>query len=370
MMVVDVAKTSRIPYNIKIQKRLYYSRKLSILTTFSAIIIAFGVAGLFFTIIGLNPLEVYSYIGGVFASPTLLLESFKRAIPIGLAALGLSIAFKMNFWNIGAEGQMYMGMLASTGIVLLHVYYGLIPDYLVLSLMILAAFLTGGLWCCLPAFLKAKMKVNEILTTLMMNYVAMYLVDFLIYGPWRDPKGYGFPLSVPFPEYSKLTVMFGEFAYGGLLLLCLTAVIVFIILRYTKLGFELKIVGENIEIARYAGINLSKVVTVGGFIAGGIAGIGGLTIVSGIIGRLRPRASPGYGYTAIIVVLLSALNPLLIIPVSIFFGGLFVAGDILQATLRIPGAAVEMYQALIFLFIVIGEFMKRYKITITRGVVE
>jgi simple sugar transport system permease protein len=261
-------------------------------------------------------------------------------------------------------------MLASTGIVLLHVYYGLIPDYLVLSLMILAAFLTGGLWCCLPAFLKAKMKVNEILTTLMMNYVAMYLVDFLIYGPWRDPKGYGFPLSVPFPEYSKLTVMFGEFAYGGLLLLCLTAVIVFIILRYTKLGFELKIVGENIEIARYAGINLSKVVTVGGFIAGGIAGIGGLTIVSGIIGRLRPRASPGYGYTAIIVVLLSALNPWLIIPVSIFFGGLFVAGDILQATLRIPGAAVEMYQALIFLFIVIGEFMKRYKITITRGVVE
>jgi len=368
MTVVDVAKTLTIPYIIKIQKRLYYSRRLSILTTFSAVIIAFGVAGLFFTIIGLNPLEVYSYIGGVFASPTLLLESFKRAIPIGLAALGLSIAFRMNFWNIGAEGQMYMGMLASTGIVLLHVYYGLIPDYFVLLLMLLAAFFTGGLWCSLPAFLKAKMKVNEILTTLMMNYIAMYLADFLIYGPWRDPKGYGFPLSVPFPEYSKLTIIFGEFAYGGLLLLCLTAVLVFTILKYTKLGFELKIVGESIETARYAGINLSKVVTVGGFIAGGIAGMGGLTIVSGIIGRLRPRASPGYGYTAIIVVLLSALNPWLIIPVSIFFGGLFVAGDILQATLRIPGAAVEMYQALIFLFIVIGEFMKRYKITITRRV--
>lgn len=362
-----MTKTLKIPYTIKIRRRLYYSRKLSILTTFFALILAFGVAGVFFAIIGLNPLEVYSYIGGVFTSPILLLESLKRAIPIGLAALGLCIAFKMNFWNIGAEGQMYMGMFASTGVVLLHVYYGLFPDYLVLLVMILGAFFAGGLWCSLPAFLKAKMKVNEILTTLMMNYVAMYFVDFLVYGPWRDPKGYGFPLSIPFPDYSKLTIIFGEFAYGGLLLLCVTAGLVFTILRYSKLGFELRIVGESIDTARYAGINLSKVITLGGFIAGGIAGIGGLTIVSGIIGRLRPRASPGYGYTAIIVGLLSALNPWLILPVSIFFGGLFVAGDILQATLKIPGAAVEMYQALIFLFIVIGEFMKRYQITITRG---
>lgn len=359
-----------MPYNVKIQRRPHISRQLSILTTIFTLALALGVAGIFFAIIGLNPLEVYSYMMMVYTSPTLLLKSFERAIPIGLAALGLSIAFKMNFWNIGAEGQMYMGMFASTGIVLLHAYYGLIPDYLVLPLMTLAAFLMGGLWCSLPAFLKAKMKVNEILPTLMMNYVAMYFVDFLIYGPWRDPRGYGFPLSIPFPEYAKLTMLFGEFAYGGILLLCIVAAMAIIILRYTKLGFELKMVGEGIDVARYAGVKLTKVITLGGFLAGGIAGLGGLAIVSGIIGRLRPRASPGYGYTAIIVVLLSTLNPLLIIPVSIFFGGLFVAGDILQATLKIPGAAVEMYQALIFLFIVIGEFLKKYKITITREVVR
>lgn len=368
--MLDLVKAITIPYNVKIQRRLHISRRLSILTTFFTLVLAFGVAGIFFATIGLNPLIVYSYMVGAYTSPTLLLKSFERAIPIGLAALGLSIAFRMNFWNIGAEGQMYMGMFAATGIVLLHAYYGLIPHYLVLLLMILAAFFIGGLWCSLPAFLKAKMKVNEILTTLMMNYVAMYFVDFLIYGPWRDPKGYGFPLSIPFPEYAKLTVIFGEFAYGGLVLLCITTAIAVVTLRYTKLGFELKIIGEGIDIARYAGIKLTKIITLGGFLAGGIAGLGGLAIVSGIIGRLRPRASPGYGYTAIIVVLLSTLNPWLVVPISIFFGGLFVAGDILQATLKIPGAAVEMYQALIFLFIVVGEFLKKYKITITREVVR
>ena len=361
-----MAKSLLIPYTFKIQRRTYITRKISILITFSSVILAFLIVGLIFIFMGINPLEVYYNIIVVFTSPILLLESFKRAIPIGLAALGLSIAFKMNFWNIGAEGQMYMGMFASTGIVLLHLYYGLIPDYLVLFLMILAAFITGGLWCSLPAFLKIKMKVNEILTTLMMNYVAMYFVDFLIYGPWRDPKGYGFPLSVPFPDYAKLIILLGEFTYTGLLLLILTATLVYFILKYTKLGFELKIVGESIDTARYAGINLSRVITLGGFLSGGVAGIGGLTIVSGIIGRLRPRASPGYGYTAIIVVLLSSLNPWLIIPVSTFFGGLFVAGDILQAALKIPGAAVEMCQALIFLFIIIGEFIKRYRITIVQ----
>ncbi|MEM1583733.1 MAG: ABC transporter permease [Nitrososphaerota archaeon] len=367
---MKLAKTIIMPHSVKIKRRLHISRKLSILTTFSTLVLAFGVSGIFFAMIGLNPLDVYSYMVGVYTSPTLLLKALERAIPIGLAALGLSIAFRMNFWNIGAEGQMYMGMFASTGIVLLHAYYDLIPDYLVLLLMILASFVTGGLWCGLPAFLKAKMRVNEILTTLMMNYVAMYFVDFLIYGPWRDPKGYGFPLSIPFPEYAKLTMIFGEFAYSGLLLLCIAVALAVVILRYTKLGFELKIVGEGIDIARYAGIRITKVITLGGILSGGIAGLGGLAIVSGIIGRLRPRASPGYGYTAIIVILLSALNPWLVVPVSIFFGGIFVAGDILQATLKIPGAAVEMHQALIFLFIVVGEFLKRYKITITREVVR
>ncbi|MEM2696950.1 MAG: ABC transporter permease, partial [Nitrososphaerota archaeon] len=199
--------------------------------------------------------------------------------------------------------------------------------------------------------------------------VAIYFIDFLIYGPWRDPKGYGFPLSVPFPSYAKLTILFGDSVYLGSILLLTMAMVVFLILKYSKLGFELRVIGESLETARYAGINFVKAITLGGFISGGIAGLGGLAIVSGIIGRLRPRASAGYGYTAIIVTLLSALNPWLIIPTSIFFGGLFVAGNMLQATLNIPGATIDMLQALIFLFLLFGELIKRYKLRIVvRGV--
>ncbi|MCS7125700.1 MAG: ABC transporter permease [Aigarchaeota archaeon] len=352
---------------VKIERRLHYPRKLSVLSTILSILIAFGVAGAALTILGADALIAYSQIIAVFITPSLLIETIKYAIPIGFAALGLNIAFRMNFWNIGAEGQIYLGMFASTGIVLLHVYYGMFPEYFVLPMMIVTSFIAGGAWCALPSFLKAKMKVNEILTTLMMNYIAIYFVDYLIYGPWRDPKGFGFPLSIPFPEYAKLTLIFGESTYLGSILFIAMATLVYCILKYTKLGFELKIVGESLDTARYAGTNLTKVITLGGFLSGGFAGLGGLTIVSGIIGRLRPRASAGYGYTAIIVTLLSTLNPWLIIPTSIFFGGLFVAGNTLQVTLNIPGATIEMLQALIFLFILFGELFKRYKITILTG---
>lgn len=363
-MVVDLTRQNLIPYRIKIEKRFHYSRKLSILTTILSILIAFVIAGATLSLLGADTITAYRQIVSVFTTPTLLIEAVKYAIPIGLAALGLNIAFKMNFWNIGAEGQIYMGMFASTGIVLLHTYHGVIPEYLVLPIMIVTSFITGGAWCALPAFLKSKLKVNEILTTLMMNYIAIYFVDFLIYGPWRDPRGYGFPLSIPFPDHARLTILFGESIYMGSILFLAMIVLVFFILKYTTLGFELKVVGESLETARYAGTNLARVITLGGFLSGGFAGLGGLAIVSGIVGRLRPRASAGYGYTAIIVVLLSTLNPWLIIPTSIFFGGLFVTGNMLQATLNIPGATIDMLQALILLFILSGELLKRYKITI------
>lgn len=358
----------RVPFGyIRVERRLIYPLRVSVTTTIIGILLAFAAVAGLFIIIGLNAEEAFTVMGKAFITPRLLMETIKRAIPIGLAALGLNIAFRMNFWNIGAEGQIYMGMFAATGIVLTHVYYGFIPENLVLSTMVIAAFIAGGAWCIVPAALKSKLNVNEILTTLMMNYIAMLFVDFLIYGPWRDPKGYGFPLSIPFPDYAKTIFVGGDSAYTGLLLLIITAAVVFSIFRFSKLGFELKVVGGNPDAARYAGMSIPRIITLGAFLSGGLAGIGGLTIVSGIIGRLRPRASPGYGYTAIIVAFLAGLNPWLIVPASIFFGGLLTAGEALQASLNIPGAAVQMFQAIIFMFIIMGEFFKRYRISLELG---
>ncbi len=355
---------------IRIERKLIYSKYASAGMTLLAFLLSLLVVAIILSIMGLDPVEAYIIIGRAFIVPRLLLESIKQSLPICLSALGLGIAFKMNFWNIGSEGQIYMGMTASTAIVLLHVYYGLFPDFLLLALMLVSSFILGGVWCLVTGVLKAKLNVNEILTTLMLNYVAILLVDYLVHGPWRDPKGYGFPLSIEFPDPAKLLLVLNNPAYTGLLLTILAAAAVFYLLNYTKFGFEVKVVGQNVNVARYAGISVSKVIMLGSFLAGGLAGVGGLSIVSGIIGRLRPGASPGYGYTAIIVASLAGLNPWLIIAASIFFGGLLTAGEALQASMGIPRSATQMIQAIIFLFILLGEFFKRYRIVFERGGAE
>ncbi len=347
---------------IRIERRIGYSKLYSISMTLFSLALAFLVISMILASLGLDTIQAFLVIFGIFVKPSLLLESVKQSIPICLAALGLSIAFKMNFWNIGAEGQIYMGMIASTGIVLLHEYYGLFHAWAVMPLMLLASFLLGGAWCLIAGALKARLGVNEILPTLMLNYVAILVVEFLVHGPWRDPKGYGFPLSTPFPKYAKLNLVLGEPAYTGLLLSTLGAAAVFFLLEYTRPGFEIKVVGQNPSVARYAGIKVRRTILLGSFLSGGLAGIGGLSIVSGIIGRLRPGASPGYGYTAIIVAALAGLNPWLVMAASIFFGGLLTAGGVLQMSMGIPKAAVQMIQAVIFLMILVGEFVKRYRI--------
>ena len=347
-----------------VQKRLEVTRRTSAAVSALFIVLSFVVAGLMFEAMGVSSVETFSAIASIFTSPALLQQAVMRGLPIGLAALGLALAFRMNFWNIGAEGQIYMGMFAATGVVLLHVFQGFLPPSLVAPAMILASFLAGGLYCTLPAVLKAKLGVNEVLTTLMMNFIAILFVDYLVYGPWRDPKGFNFPLSIQFPDYARMGYLIGQASYEGLLMIAVFAALLYLLLWHTTLGFEFRVVGENPEVARHAGISYAKALILGGFISGGLAGIAGFTVVSGLIGRLRPRASPGYGYTAIIVAFLAALNPWLIIPASIFFGGLLVAGDVIQSTLNLPFAAVQMFQAIIFLFIIMGEFVKRYRIVI------
>ncbi|MDJ0271896.1 MAG: ABC transporter permease [Aigarchaeota archaeon] len=338
---------------LKLEKRGQFSRKFSAAVTVIFVAASFLVAGLIFEILGVRAVDVIARLFEVYLSERTLLEAALRGLPLGFAALGLTVAFKMNFWNIGAEGQIYLGMVAATGVVLLHAYYGLVPDFLVLPLMVVLSFLAGGLYCALPAFLKAKLGVNEILPTLMLNYVAYHFVNYLIHGPWRDPKGFGFPLSIVFPPYIGVPA---AFIIAGLL---------YGFIMYTPAGFEMRVLGQNYEAARYAGVRIGRTLLLGSLIAGGLAGLGGLTIVAGILGRMRPpSAYVGYGYTAIIIAFLAALNPWLAVPAAVFFGGLLVAGDVIQATLNLPFPAIQILQATIFLMIILGEFFKRYRLRV------
>jgi simple sugar transport system permease protein len=299
---------------------------------------------------------------GVFVSVDGLTESFTRAIPLLLASVGLCLPFKMNFWNIGAEGQLFMGAFAATAIVFL------LPEssaFVLLGSMIIAGFVFGGIWGLIPAYLKARLETNEVLTTLMLNFVAILWVDYLVYGPWRDPEGFGFPLTPMFPLNARLPWIPGTRIHAGLIVGVVCAVLVYVLLARTRLGYELKVTGESRLAAKYAGIDYVKLTLVVMFISGGLAGLAGMGLVSGIVLRLRHGISPGYGYSAIIIAWLARLNPLACVPVSVLFGGLLVAGDALQIGLGLAFATTSVFQALILLFVVGGEVLTRYKVVLT-----
>jgi simple sugar transport system permease protein len=351
---------------IRFVKRERISRPKSVLITTIFLLFAFLSGTTLFIYAGVDPIEAYINVARSFITPSLLAESIIRSIPIMLVSLGLAVAFRMNFWNIGGEGQLYMGMFASTGIVLWNLETGLIPGFLLLPIMFIAAFMMAGLWGIIAAVLRAKLEVNEVLTTIMLNYVAILFVDYLVYGPWKDPKGHGFPLTKPFPESALLPTIPDTRINLGLAVGIVAALLVYLLLSRSKLGFEIRVTGDSFPAAKYAGISYLRIAILVMLISAGLSGIAGLTIVSGIIGRLRPRASPGYGYTGIIVAWISGLNPWLIVPVSILFGGLLVAGDTLQSVMRLPFAVTQIFQALIFIFVIMSEFLKRYKVRIGR----
>lgn len=349
----------------RLERRMDISRKASSLFVLLSLLLAFFVTGLIFHLLGVDVAQFYSTICNVFITPALLLQAVFRSIPIILASLGLVVAFRMGFWNIGAEGQIYLGMIAATGIVILHVSYGAIPASLMLVAMGVASFLAGGAWCLIPASLKVRLGVNEVLTTLMLNYIAMLFTDYLVYGPWRDPEGWGFALSIPFPEYATLKYC-GNPSTVGIVISVAVAGFVYVLFKYTKLGFTLSVLGKSSDVAKYAGMQAGRATLLGSIISGGMAGLGGLYVVSGMMGRLRPRASPGYGYTAIIVAMLVQLNPWLILPAGVFFGGLLTAGDALQSSLRLPFSAITVFQSVIFLCIILAEFFRRYRVVLRR----
>ena len=349
---------------VRIRKRERTSRPKSLAITIFFLLLAFLAGTGLFLYAGADPAEAYLNVAKSFTNPSLFAESVARGIPIMLVSLGLAVAFRMNFWNIGGEGQIYMGMFASTGIVLWNLETGAIPDILLLPAMFIAAFIMAGLYGVIAAVLRAKLEVNEVLTTIMLNYIAILFVDYLVYGPWKDPHGYGFPLTKPFPDAALLPAIPGTHVNLGLAVGVVAALAVYLLIGKSKLGFEIRVTGDSFPAAKYAGISYFRIATLVMLISAGLAGIAGLTIVSGIIGRLRPRASPGYGYTGIIVAWIAGLNPWLIVPVSILFGGLLVAGDTLQSAMRLPFAVTQVFQALILIFVIMSEFLKRYSIEI------
>jgi len=319
---------------IKLEKRIIESRLISSIYSLISVILALIISGFILEIQGINPIYAYSIIlTQVFGTLTGISESIVKAIPLILCGAGLTLAFKAKIWNIGAEGQLLLGAIAATGIAL---YLGEIPPYIIIPLIFIGGFIAGAIWALIPAILKAYFNINEVIVTTMMNYIAIELVRYLIYGPWRGAKEWGYPITDEIPNTAKLLYIPGTRIHIQTLIIALISVIIiYVIMTRTVFGYEIKVVGENPDAAKYAGINSAKIMVLVMIISGGLAGIAGVGEIAGIHFRLRyPESiSLGYGFTAIIVAWLAKLNPIGGILTAFFFGGLLVGGHALKMML-------------------------------------
>ncbi len=316
-------------------------------------------SGFFVVITGNDPFKLYSEIlqssvGSIYG----LSETVVEMIPLALCALGVSLAFRMQLWNIGAEGQFYMGAFGAT-------YFALfvpgLPKLVMLPLMLIAGLICGGLWGLIPAIPKAFWNVNETISSLLLNYVAYLWIAFLVFGPWKNPKGNNFPLTKQFPDSATIPAFGNTRISYTIFLVLIIAVVMFFILKYSKWGYEILVSGTSRKAADYAGMSYIKNVLIVMFLSGAISGIAGMAEVSGVLHRLQQTISPGYGYTAILIALLARLNPLSILLVSFLMGGLLVGGFSLQ-TSGFPSSMVSMFQGAILFFVLAGEILNNYRL--------
>ncbi len=353
---------------IRAERRLVVPRTLTLLALLISLLSALVAIGLVFRIAGIPPLATYARMfRGAFGSTYGLSETTVKAIPLLMTSVGLAVAFRALVWNIGAEGQLLMGATAATWIALFVMPNA--PAWILLPTMFAAGFVAGALWALIPAFLKVRFQTNEVITTLMTVYIAEEFVNYLVYGPWKGAAEWGFPYTDRFPEAAQLPVLgTTRIHYPTLILALLFAGLMYVLLMRTKLGYEIRVTGENPTAARYAGIDARKIVLLVMLISGGLAGLAGVGEVAGVHHRLRYARgiSGGYGFTAIIVAWLGRLHPLAIIVASFLFGGLLVGGDVLQVSLNLPVATIDMFNGVILFFVIGAEVFTRYKISVRR----
>jgi ABC-type uncharacterized transport system permease subunit len=349
----------RLP-GVRLEQRLVPDRFLALAGGPASVLLGLAAAALFLLSAGANPLTAFGELwSGSFGSLHAFWGTLVKAIPLMLCGLGLSLAFRMNLWNIGAEGQLYCGAAAAAWFALA---FPDAPAIVALPSMVLAAMAAGGLWALVAGALKAYLEVNEIIVTLMLNYIAILGVEFLVYGPWKDPLTFGFPVTAVFGPGAELPVLFGGKVHLGLAFALAAALILRFAYRRTRIGFELAVIGANPRAARYAGMDIRRTVMTVMFSSGALAGLAGMSEVAGLHHRLQPGFSPGYGYTAIIVAWLGNLHPLAIPVVAVLFGGLLTGGDLIQITMRLPLSLINVIQGLILFFILAGEFLRLYRV--------
>ena len=342
----------------RLAKRDDLPRKKEWIIRIAAVLLSLVFAGLILLIFGLHPLEIFrTIIEGAVGSEMRIKQTVIKAVPLIITSLGILVAFRMKFWNIGGEGQIMMGAFAASYVAL---FLPEMPKALTLLAMAVAAMIGGGIWAFIPAIFKAKMGTNETIFTLMMNYVAIKFVTYLQYQAWMDPAAKGFPKIAPFPDRALLPNVFGVHAGWIIAILCVGFVYFF--MNYTKKGYEIAVVGESVETARYAGMNINRIIIISMIISGGLCGLAGMIQSAAVEKTLSVGISGGYGFTAIITAWLGRLNAIVVFFVCIIFAMLIQGGAYIQIALNVPSAVADVVQGIILFFVIGSEFFLQYKV--------
>ncbi len=357
------------PFAIHTERRLKTPRGLGAVTTIGAVVVALLISAALIWLVGGNPVDAYAHIvRSSLGSVGVLSDTLVKATPLIFTGLACSVAFRMRLWNIGAEGQLMMGAWGASAVVLVGWLPEGTPGIVYLPLMMVAGIAAGALWAGIAGWLKARLNVNEIITTLMLVYVSFEWVKFWVFGPWSDG---GFQMSIRFPreawlprlaDYSDAVPDFGGLTvHLGFIMAIVAAGLVWVFLNRTRKGYEIRLIGDNPRAARYAGINIGRTIILVMLISGGLAGLAGATEISGVVHRLQDNFSPGYGFTGIIVAFLARFNPLGVVVAAIAFGALILAGREIQ-----PAGIPAMIQGIILFCVIASDVFLRYRVRVVR----
>ncbi len=361
-------RSFRFPISIKLEPRLETPRWLPWATTLGSVALALLITAIVLLAVGADPVRSFRAIYlAAFGNVGVFSDTLVKATPLILTGLACLLAFRMRLWNIGAEGQFYLGAWGAT-LIVEAVLGADAPGWVFIPLMLVSGFAFGAVWGFIPGILKARFNVNEIITTLMLNYISLYWVAYWVFGSWSER---GFQMTPMFPRQSwlpRLTdyaasfkIFSGLTLHLGFVFAILAVVAVWYVLTRTRFGYEIRLIGDNPNAAKYAGVNIAAMTIFVFMFSGGLAGIAGMSEVTGVVHRLQDRISPGYGFTAIIIAWLAKLNPWAIVPVAILFGGLLIGSREIQ-----PSGLARLLQGILLFTLISSEVLNRYRVKIER----
>jgi general nucleoside transport system permease protein len=348
--------------HLALERRAERSTTIAITSPLIAIALTLVTMAVLFAILGKNPITALNvYFVEPLTDSYSLIEIAVKATPLVMIGVGLALCYIANVWNIGAEGQFLIGAVCGSWIAVKT--QGTDAGFWVLPAMLVAGAVGGALYALIPAICKVRFGASEILTSLMLVYVAELFLDYLVRGPWRDPNGFNFPTTAEFdPVATVPTLIEGSRLHLGAVIALIVVMIATVMLGRTIMGFEIRVVGAAPRAARFAGFDSNRLVIITFLISGALAGLAGIIEVAGPVGHLQPGISPGYGFTAIIVAFLGRLNPIGILIAGLFLALTFIGGEQAQIAMKVPLDLTKVFQGILLFYVLACDSLILYRI--------